>query len=69
MTQYTKNKFRVETIQRFGATAGLPLFEAAQRTLSNAAQNRLDAAPRAIPTGNETRRRAHWLRDTYLEYF
>ncbi len=56
MNDYQKNNFRREVIQLHGQEAGLPLFEAANKQLSNRTQSRFDAAPKSIPTGNETKR-------------
>jgi hypothetical protein len=61
MTSYAKNNYRADRIQRFGVTTGTPLFEAVNKTLSDLSQTRLDAAPKSIPTGAETRRLAHTI--------
>lgn len=56
MSEFSKNNYRKDLIDRFGQTAGLPLFEAAQKQLSKRTQSRFDAAPKAIPTGNDVKR-------------
>ncbi|MBI2427512.1 MAG: hypothetical protein HYV29_01695 [Ignavibacteriales bacterium] len=56
MTEFRKNNFREEVIEQHGVTAGLPLFESANKTLSNKTQSRFDAAPKSIPTGNDAKR-------------
>jgi hypothetical protein len=61
MQNYKKNNLRADMIQRFGEQSGLPLFEATNKTLSQTAQSRLDAAPKSIPTGAETRKLAYTL--------
>lgn len=59
MPDYIKNNFRKEVIEKYGPEAGLPLFESANKTLSNKTQTRFDAAPGAIPTGNDVKRLHH----------
>lgn len=61
MVSYAKNNYRANAIRRFGQTSGLELFESANKTLSEAAQKRLEIAPKAIPTGAETRKLAYTL--------
>lgn len=56
MPEYQKNNFRKVVIEQHGITAGLPLFESANKTLSKRTQSRFDAAPGAIPTGNDAKR-------------
>jgi hypothetical protein len=53
---YQKNNYRADVIARHGETTGLPLFESANKTLSNRTQSRFDNAPKAIPTAKDTKR-------------
>jgi hypothetical protein len=55
MTSFAKNNYRADTIRRHGVTVGLPLFNEVSKPISPVTQARFEAAPKAIPTGAETR--------------
>jgi CRP-like cAMP-binding protein len=59
MTSFSKNNLRADTIRRFGQESGLPLFESVKQVMNKVQQARLDAMPKSIPTGNDTKRLAH----------
>lgn len=56
MSEYKKNSYRKEIIDRFGVVAGLPLFESVEKTLSNKIQSRFENAPKSMPVANDTKR-------------
>lgn len=59
MTEWKKNTFRQEFIQRNGETSGLPLFDALNKAVSKIAQSRFENAPKSIPVANDTKRLHH----------
>ena len=64
MTNYKKNNLRADYINRFGQSAGTPLFDsvgARSPHPSEIQQARFEAAPKSIPTGAETRKLAYAL--------
>lgn len=56
MMPYRRNRIRQEAINRFGATAGLPLFG---DKMTEPARSRLANAPKAIDVATDTRKLAH----------
>jgi hypothetical protein len=59
VTTFRKNSLRIEMLNRFGQTAGCPLFDETSKSLSDADKALLQNAPKAIPTGIETKRLAY----------
>jgi hypothetical protein len=57
---YRRNSYRSDHIRRFGQGAGTPLFDSAlaatSRRPSEAEQKRFENAPKAIQTGDDTRK-------------
>lgn len=58
MTQYSRNKFVTETIEKCGETAGLPLFESAAPTMTERRLRRFESAARSMPVAHDTKRLA-----------
>ncbi len=52
---YRKNTYRRDIINRFGETAGTPLFDA-KNPLPDHVEKRLDSAPKSIFVASETRK-------------
>ena len=61
MTSFSKNNYRADVIRRFGVTTDLPLFNEASKPIPPVTKARFKAAPKAIPTGAETRHLAHTI--------
>ena len=59
---YRKNKLRINTVERFGQTVGLPLFEDVEThgraSLPEQVAARLDSAPKSMYVANETKKLA-----------
>ena len=64
MPRYRRNRFRQETIQRFGQTANLPLFNGHSKPISEPTKSRFERAPKAIALATDTRN----LSDTILRH-
>lgn len=61
MTRYRRNIVRQEIINRFGQTAGCPLFEGVSITTPEPARTRLEHAPKAVALATDTKKLAHLL--------
>ncbi|MGD0591074.1 MAG: hypothetical protein ABSA44_09785 [Bacteroidota bacterium] len=71
MTSFSKNNLRADHIRRFGQASGTPLFDsvvgarhdvpASPPRPTEIQQARFEAAPKAIPTGNDTKRLARTI--------
>lgn len=65
MSNYRRNSFRRETINRFGQTAGLPLFESSGgpqiKQIPEPTRTRFDNAPLSVAVANDTKKLAHLL--------
>jgi hypothetical protein len=55
MGRYVKNRIRMEAVERFGQTAGLPLFEAVGPRIPKRFRTRLENAAKSMPLATDTR--------------
>jgi hypothetical protein len=58
MSTFLRNNYRADHIRRFGQAAGTPLFDSAA---NKAEQTRFENAPKAIQTGDDTRKLSHTM--------
>lgn len=56
---YRRNKYRVDTIQRFGQTVDLPLFKEESKPLQEPVKSRFTNAPKSEFLATDTRRLGH----------
>lgn len=57
MNSFRKNSYRADHIRRFGQGSGTPLFDSS----SNPIQKRFENAPKAVQTGDDTRKLSHTM--------
>lgn len=65
MTTYRRNRLRIETINRYGATAGLPLFEQSSKQIPEPTRSRFERAPKSMPLATDTRKLSHTILTQY----
>lgn len=61
MTTYRRNIVRQEMINRYGQTAGCPLFEGVAISTPEPAKTRIEHAPKVVALATDTKKLAHLL--------
>jgi hypothetical protein len=61
MSSFNRNSYRADHIRRFGQTTGTPLFDSVMKQPSEAEKARFENAPKAIQTGDDTRKLSHTM--------
>jgi hypothetical protein len=61
MSLYRRNRLRIETINRYGMTAGLPLFEGVSKRIPEPTRSRFRAAKKSMPIATDTRNLAYTI--------
>lgn len=61
MSTYRRNMVRQELINRYGQTAGCPLFENVTASTPEPAKTRIEHAPKAVALATDTKKLAHLL--------
>lgn len=56
---YRRNPYRQEVINRYGQTAGLPLFERTSKAIPEPTKSRFKCAPKTIAVATDTKKLGH----------
>lgn len=59
MPHYRRNRLRQETVQRFGQTAGLPLFNGQSKPIPEPRKSRFANAPKSVALATDTKKLGH----------